>query len=525
MNRINPLIRQFGVLRLAATVLTTLPLIFLPVLGTIWLWQSDMRLYWMVSLIGCGLLGYGLHLLVKYRERKQKTTHETQPSPMWPPSADDCWAKVEKLAREVSPQQWPVNDVEKLALLGRNTLEIVARHYHPDRDEPLLELTVPHALLIIELAGRDLRKDIVEYVPFSHRLKIGTLLRANQWLEIIRPYETWYRVIRSMVDPASAIFKETRRAMGKNIMDHGFEMMKIWLLREYVRKTGYYAIQLYSGRLLVAGENTPFDFTSTGEDNRQKADISKEVADEPLRILVLGRANAGKSSLINALFGKLITATDLLPYTTQEINAYRLDREGHTRALIFDVPGFDTGLFGEKALRDAVLNADLILWVTAANRSDRQMERERLKMILTWFEQRPSRRLPPLLAVVTHIDQLRPPRQWNPPYDLNNPQSKKAENIAAAVAAVASDLDIAPFRTIPVCLVPDRLYNVADTLWAAIFEHQDEADRARFLRCMEIRRKQENWALLWKQLVAGGRVMAKIPERIFSSKTTPSRGS
>jgi hypothetical protein len=42
---------------------------------------------------------------------------------------------------------------------------------------------------------------------------------------------------------------------------------------------------------------------------------------------------------------------------------------------------------------------------------------------------------------------------------------------------------------------------------------------------MEIRRKQENWALLWKQLAAGGRVLAKIPERIFSSKTRQSRRS
>lgn len=524
MKRINPFIRQFGVLRLIAFVLAALPLILLPVLGMIWLWESDKRLYWMLGLVGCGLSGYCLHLLLRYRERKQITGHETHPSPMWPPSADECWNKVETLAREVSPQKWPVNDVEKLALLGRNTLEIVARHYYPDRDEPLLELTIPHALLIIEMAGSDLRKDIIENVPFSHRLSIGTLMRANRWLEIIKPYETWYRAIRSVVDPTSAIFKEIRRAMGKNIMDHGFEMMKTWLLREYVRKTGYYAIQLYSGQLLVSGKNPLDDFTSPARPDDLKVDTSVESETEPLRILVLGRANAGKSSLINALFGKLTTATDVLLHTTEEMAAYCLEHDGCEKALIFDAPGFDTELLGEKALRKAVLQADLILWVTAANRPDRQVERKRLGMIRAWFLQKPSRRPPPILAVVTHIDQLRPPRQWDPPYDLNNPRDKKAENIAAAVATVASDLNIPPSLTVPVCLAPDRLYNVEDTLWAAILNQQDDAGKARFLRCLESRRKKEDWALFWKQLAGGGRVLAKIPERIFSS-TTIQRGS
>jgi len=45
---------------------------------------------------------------------------------------------------------------------------------------------------------------------------------------------------------------------------------------------------------------------------------------------------------------------------------------------------------------------------------------------------------------VSHIDLLRPPREWQPPYDLINPQSTKAANIRAAVEAVAAEAIVAP---------------------------------------------------------------------------------
>ena len=103
-----------------------------------------------------------------------------------------------------------------------------------------------------------------------------------------------------------------------------------WLLREYVRKVGYYAIELYSGRLSLADDEpvakaTPVSSTDMG--GPPTAGTS-----EPLRIVVLGRANVGKSSLINALFGRLAAATDVLPDTTMGLTPYRLEREEMTAA-------------------------------------------------------------------------------------------------------------------------------------------------------------------------------------------------
>ncbi|MEI2780636.1 MAG: GTP-binding protein HSR1, partial [Candidatus Competibacter sp.] len=192
--------------------------------------------------------------------------------------------------------------------------------------------------------------------------------------------------------------------------------------------------------------------------------------------------------MINALFGRLVAATDVLPDTTATLTPYRLERDGLDAALIFDAPGCDSPLLDEKTLIKAALAADLILWVCAAHRPDRQWDRERLDALRDGYAARPDRRPPPLLVALTHIDQLRPSREWRPPYDLLNPAGVKAANMRAAVEAAAGDLAVPVETVIPVCLAEGRTYNVDDTLWAAILERQDAASRVRFLRCLEDRK-------------------------------------
>ncbi len=502
-------------LRLLALLLWALPVMALLPLGLFWLWQAEALPWWLLAMVLCSAAGYGLQRWLLQRDRKLLSGAVTDPDPHWPPQADGAWVAVERLAEEVKPEDWPLNDGGRLWALGQNTLEIVARYYHPKQERPLLELTVPHTLLIIERASRDLRATVTDHIPLSHRLTLGDLIRAYRWKTSAERLLNWYRAGRLVVNPVDALLSEVWGQLRGRAYGAAWADLHRWLLREYVRKVGYYAIELYSGRLTLADtEPTAVPTPGTRHDLEQAAEIATP-AGEPLRIVVLGRANAGKSSLINALFGRLTAATDVLPDTTAGLTPYRLERDGLDAALIFDTPGCDTELLGNKALKKIVLDADLLLWVCAAHRPDRQAERATLDAVRAWQAERLDRRPPPLLVAVSHIDQLRPPREWQPPYDLANPQGTKAANIRAAVETVAADLAVSIAAVLPVCLAEGRIYNVDDVLWAAILERQDEAGKVRFLRCLEQRKRAEDWTLLRRQSVNAGRWLLELPGRVL----------
>ena len=81
--------------------------------------------------------------------------------------------------------------------------------------------------------------------------------------------------------------------------------------------------------------------------------------------------------------------------------------------------------------------------------------------------------------------------------------------------AVAGDLAVSVAAVIPVCLAEGRIYNVDDVLWSAILDRQDEAGKVRFLRCLEQRKREENWALLRRQLANAGRWLTTLPGRVL----------
>jgi predicted GTPase len=112
--------------------------------------------------------------------------------------------------------------------------------------------------------------------------------------------------------------------------------------------------------------------------------------------------------------------------------------------------------------------------------------------------------LPPILAIVTHIDQLRPVREWQPPYDVETPQHAKARNIRAALEYVAETLHIALEDCLPACLKMGTVYNI-DAVWTAIAGKLPESQRAQYLRSLPEGEKREKWALVRKQLANAGR--------------------
>lgn len=525
------LIRQFGWSRVVALGLTFLPLVILPVLGTVWLFESGWLWWWLLALAVASGVGVVLNRLATRTEQRALPSRTTEPAGHWSAEAERCFERIEALADNASIEEWPLGDGGRLLELSRRILDLVAGHFHPGSPRPLLEMTLPHTLMIIERAARELRREIVEQVPFSHQLTLSGLVQAHSWQAWFKRNEVWFRAGRALFNPQSAVVSELRRAVGNQAMQQGSQRLQRWMLQEFIRKLGYHAIELYGGYARL-DDATPLETAIEPDREDQRAIATAESSDtEPLRVVVLGRANAGKSSLINALFGEMTAAADVLPDTTAAMTAYRLadaDRSdaGLANALIFDTPGFDGALFRHRDFIRIARSADLILWVSAANRPDRAEERERLDELRGILAD-PGRRAPPIVPVMSHIDRLRPVREWSPPYRLDPPEGPKAESIAAAIEALASDLGVDPGAVVPVCLAEGREYNVEDALAVALVLNQEEARRLLMMRCLKARRSEENWRLLKRQLVNSGRLIGTVAGALLekTSQSTDTGGS
>jgi small GTP-binding protein len=280
----------------------------------------------------------------------------------------------------------------------------------------------------------------------------------------------------------------------------------------YIKKIGYYAIQLYSGHIVLDEDAFKQHVTTASRDDLERFQNREEkLAEEPLRILVLGQVKAGKSSLINALFGEVKALVDVVP-TTSTVYPYLLERQGLETAIILDTAGYQDSDNPKRPLTEArkeVLRSDLILMVCSARSAARHADHLLLQELRLLFQQHTEETLPSILVVLTYIDQLRPFREWNPPYDVNQSDNPKARMIRSTMETVATDLDIALDRVIPVCLKPGQEYNIQEGLIPAILQTLDDAQRLKYLRCLRDYNDLDYWKQLWTQSKSAGKIVVR----------------
>jgi len=225
---------------------------------------------------------------------------------------------------------------------------------------------------------------------------------------------------------------------------------------------------------------------------------------------VLGQTNAGKSSLINALFGAKKAETDVIP-TTQGITTYLLERPGLESAIISDCEGYGSADSPASFSRisDEIIRSDIIIMTMSAVNAAREPDKKMLQAIRECFANQDKSRLPPVVVALTHVDQLRPVREWNPPYDVMKTLSAKAKSIRLAMDAVAEELGLNIDQIAPVNLKPGFEYNIEEGLVPAVFQQLDQAKQVRYLRCLKEYHKEDYWRRLWKQSKGAGQFIAK----------------
>jgi hypothetical protein len=494
-------------------VLLSVPYVVLFTTGSIWLFQYHLVWQWLAISGIATLAGWGLARWLRKRNRPGRTAAAI-PAESWPDAGRKAWEAVDEIARRVQEEDLPLNRPERLWAVVREVLDAVAQQYHPNSKRAALEIPAPDVLRIIELVAHDLRQAMAEQVPGSHILTLHDLSRLQRAAAWAAKLYFLYKVAIFGVNPVAGLLRELRDAASDGLLGDSGGEVKRWAVGFCVRKTGYYAIQLYSGQLALddlAREN--YQSPHSRSDAQRAEEQEDRLAGEPLRIVVLGQVKSGKSSLVNALFGEVRAAVDVVP-RTRHVEPYLLERDGSPRAIVLDTAGYDSGQDGQaifEPLRETILGADLLLLACAANSAARGADRRLLDEIRAFCQAEPNRMMPPLVVAVTHIDQLRPPSEWNPPYNLVQPQGEKARQIADAVRAVADDLALAADQlVIPVSLRPEAPYNVEEGLAPAILESVPQARRVKYLRCLRQYHKDQYWRRLWRQGVRSGRVLVRL---------------
>ena len=160
---------------------------------------------------------------------------------------------------------------------------------------------------------------------------------------------------------------------------------------------------------------------------------------EDPRILILGATKAGKSSLINAIFGRKLRPVKTTVSTTREFATHEYEIEG-TKILITDSPGYGEIGYDEQYTQAVVDEAKTVHAVTLVLKADENgYERDR-QIIGDAGRDRDFSLEKPLLIALNQIDKIKPTREWNPPYEWETPpldsDTEKVRNIKEKVALV-----------------------------------------------------------------------------------------
>lgn len=466
-------------LELLLATLLALPWLSLFALGLLWLWQNHRIVEWAVAAAVLGLAGWPIRIVLRRRARERAAAllaGEEAPDAAWGAEEAEAWAKVQRFAEEAKPLDF--DDLGRAEALARETVELVAKHYHPGLTDPMARVTLPEALLVTEQAAQRLRRWVVQ-LPGASRIRISDALwvqrmvdryGAAAWLAY-EIGETAWRAARVAVNPLQAVAQEARRYLSDKGVDYLGGNLRRGATAALIHATGRAAIDLYSGRLRLSA-------TELAE--LARADAASAESEAPPRLLLVGQAKAGKSSLLNALAGAARAHVGALP-SEGPVREHLVTVEGRPALNIADMPPLaDPRRFLREAER-----ADMILWVASATQPGRGPDLAALEALRGWAGEQRSRRPPPVLAAMTHADQLRPAAEWSPPYDVEKPATPKARSIQAARDAVAAALLLPAEAIIPVALPEGAPAWNLDRLWERVAAELDSARRARHERLME----------------------------------------
>lgn len=480
---------------LLGLILFALPVLILLPLGLLWLWQEGWLFWWLMVAVAVTLAGYLPAAWWRFRQRRSRANTQPDPEttssdPVSDSSPRDlaAWEEVRELAR--SADRNIVTDRDQLLAQARMTIEQVARHYHPEDRDPIWSFTVPEILMLTERVSIRLRVVVMDHVPGAHLIEAGHLVRAWEYkpvattgLRVFRHLHNAWRVTR-LANPVSALLAEARQQLVGAAMNEAGDYLRSEGARIWVEEVGRAAIELYSGRLRVDLDRLHALAATEGPG----ASVSEAPLPGPLRILVAGQVNAGKSSLVNALLGEPVAAVADAPLTAHA-SGYHLQRDDLPGGLLVDTPGLRS-IADIARLVQRAWESDLLVWVVAADASSHALDRDAIDAIRARFAADPRRSPTPIVVVLSRIDRLGPEY----PRDIRT--------------RVATVLDLPELDVMPACLEAAAQDNALDAFWVLLATHYPQARRCRAQR-LHLQAGRHDWRKLLHQTVGAGKAIKR----------------
>jgi len=337
--------------------------------------------------------------------------------------------KILQAAREDAPpwENWTVFFQRCQTLINA-----IARVYYPQVKRPLLNIYVPQAYKLVRDTVDDVDRWMQQLSPALNQLTIAQVYEAYELYQKLEPATRTALKIWNwsqwLLNPAAALAKTATRQYSTTANQQLVVNLGQLLREQTLKALGARAIALYSGassKGLELPKPAPAS-TQTLRDILAQADNPETLEQKPVNLLLVGRTGAGKSSLINTLFFREQAAVDVLP-RTDRLQTYHWQAE-EGELVLWDAPGYEQ--IRRPELRELVLDqlteVDTLLLVTPATDPALQMD-------LAFLQEAKEVADLPVITIVTHVDRLRPIREWQPPYNWQQGNQPKERSIREAV--------------------------------------------------------------------------------------------